>query len=504
MALGFDAKLDKRILLLATPVIFAMLTQTAINIMDTVMVGWLDPSYSIAGQSALGYSLPLLWSVGGFLSAISVGTQAITARRFGEGNIETSGKTLSNSLFVAFTTGAVASVAAYIACPYVFPLLNDNESVLAFGIPYARLRLLGVLSMVATISYKSFYDGIGKTHVHMWVAIVMNILNIILNYCLIFGIGPFPRMYVEGAGLASLISTYIGLAMMIGWSFIPSYVKRFKYYGRGKLNRGTMYDIVRLSLPSGLATVFVMTGFLIFLKIVGYLDTQAVEGILAGIPAYSGEHFASLSAVQHEILGSGQFYGRVFASDLALMSIEARPPVYTSATKVIMDILSITFMTGIAFGTATATLVSQSMGKGDMKLAERFGWQSVRLGLVLYGVLGLITFIWPERVLGLLSQDESVIEAGVDSMRMMAIMQPIIAAALILTQALFGAGNSKFVMWVEMILHVVCLIPLSYLLGIVLDGGMLGIWGAAGVYIVVLAVIMGWKFWEGGWKELEI
>jgi Na+-driven multidrug efflux pump len=78
-----DPGLSRDVLKLALPVVLAMLTQTAINIMDTVMVGWLDPSYSIAGQSALGYSLPLLWLVGGFLSAISVGTLAITARRLG-------------------------------------------------------------------------------------------------------------------------------------------------------------------------------------------------------------------------------------------------------------------------------------------------------------------------------------------------------------------------------------------------------------------------------------
>ena len=499
-----DYKLWGPILKLAAPVILAMLTQTAINLMDTVMVGWLDPSYSIAGQSALGYSLPLLWSVGGFLSALSVGTQAISARRAGEEDYEKSGQILTNSLAIAFTAGATASIAAYLVVPLVFPLLNSNESVLAFGIPYARLRLLGVLSMVATISCKSFFDGNGKTHIHMVVAIIMNGLNILLNYLLIFGIGPFPRMNVEGAGLASLISTYVGLALIIGWTFLPKYAKKFRYYRASNLDRKIMFGIVRLSLPSGLATVFVMSGFLLFLKIVGYLDTLAVEETLSSISAYASSHAAHLSALQHSILDADAFSGRVFFTDLAQMSIEARPPIFTSATKVIIDVLSITFMSAMAFGTATATLVSQSLGRNEPEMAERYGWESVKLGSLIFGTIGLLTFIWPEQALGLLSRDEEVILAGVGAIRILAAIEWTIAAALILTQALFGAGNSKFVMYVEMSLHVICLVPLSYLLGITLDLGLPGVWSAAAAYIILLAAIMGWKFKGGSWKQLKI
>ena len=501
---GLDPTLSRDILKLALPVVLAMLTQTAINIMDTVMVGWLDPSYSIAGQSALGYSLPLLWLVGGFLSAISVGTLAIAARRFGEDNETASGMVASNSIFVAATTGLVFSVLAFFAVPYVFPLLNDNESVVAFGVPYSQVRLLGVLSMVTTIAYKSFFDGIGKTHIHMWAAMVMNVANIVLNYSLIFGVGPFPRLYVFGAGIASLISTYIGLAVMVAWSFKGSFRKRFNYYRLKNLKAGLMGDIVKLSLPSGFATIFVMLGFLVFFKVVGDLDAMAVGETLATTAAYGGEHVKGIFAFQHTLFGSTGFGGRVFSSDIALMTIEARPPIYSSATKVITDILSVTFMSAMAFGTATATLVSQSMGRKDTYLAESYGWESTKLGVLVFGTLGLISFIWPEAVMGLLSQDASVIEAGVPPMRLMAAIEWLIAIALILTQALFGAGNTKFVMWVEMILHVVCLIPLAYLFGIVLKWGMLGVWSSVATYIVLLAIIMAWKFRSGDWKHIEV
>jgi len=499
-----EVKMWGRIGKLAAPVILAMLTQTAINIMDTVMVGWLEPSYSIAGQSALGYSLPLLWSVGGFLSALSVGTLAITARRFGEGKFEKSGQTLTNSVTIAVISGIVFSIGSYLAVPYVFPLLNDNESVLAFGIPYAQLRLLGVLSMVATISFKSFFDGIGKTHVHMVIAIIMNAANIILNYLLIFGIGPFPRLYVAGAGLASLIATYIGLAIMILWALSPKYIKKFKYFSRSKLSKKVAWAIVRISFPSGLATVFAMLGFLMFLKIVGYLDTMAVEETLSATAAYGGPFAQSFASLQHQLFDSHDFFGRIYVSDLAFMSIEARPPIFASGAKVIMDLLSITFMSAIAFGTATATLVSQSMGKGDPELAEKYGWESAKLGGLLFGLIGLLTFIWPEVALGLLSRDQAVITAAIPSIRVLASIEWAIGIGLILTQALFGAGNSKFVMYVEGTLHVVCLVPLAYILGIRLELGPVGVWSSAVIYIILLASIMGWKFRGGSWKTIKV
>ena len=83
MYLAVDAKRGKQILSLAAPIIVAMLTQNLINVVDTIYIGKLDPTYSIPGQAALGFSLPFYWSIGGFLAAISVGTQATTARRFG-------------------------------------------------------------------------------------------------------------------------------------------------------------------------------------------------------------------------------------------------------------------------------------------------------------------------------------------------------------------------------------------------------------------------------------
>lgn len=489
---------------MAIPIVIAMLTQTAINIMDTVMVGWLDPSYSIAGQSALGFSMPMLWLVGGFLSSVSIGTLAIVARRQGENDFKLAGAALTNSIAIAVISSMVLGLTAYLTLPAIFRALIDNDSVLAFGVPYARFRLLGVLSMVTTASIKSFFDGISKTYVHMVAAIVMNVGNVILNYLLIFGVGPFPDMNVAGAGLASLISTYIGLSIMVAWTLLPSIRKKYQYYKLSDLNRRTSWNIIRVSVPSGVANVFVMTGFLLVFKIVGLLDEHATRDLIASVPAYAGEITSLWSYTQNLLLDQYAGMYSVFSADLSFAVLDANPPIFSSSTKVIVDILSVTFMSALAFGTATASLVSQSLGAKNPALAENYAFESGKIAVLIYGVLAVITYSIPEKIAGLLTRDSAVIELTAETLRMMSPALVVVACALIFTQALFGAGNTRFVMIVEMILHFGCLVPLAYLLGITFGFGIKGIWFAAIIYCTLLCIIMGLKLKLGGWKKIEL
>ena len=105
---------------------------------------------------------------------------------------------------------------------------------------------------------------------------------------------------------------------------------------------------------------------------------------------------------------------------------------------------------------------------------------------------------------GFFNDSEAVIAAGAPSMRLMGACGPLIAAGMILTQALFGAGNPRFVMLVELGLHFGLLLPLAYVLGVVLDLHLLGVWSAAAVYVFALTAIMVVKFKGGSWKAISI
>lgn len=502
MMFAVDRTRAKRIAILAAPIVIAMFTQTFINVVDTIFVGKLDPGYSIPGQSALGFSLPILWAIGGFLAAVGVGTQAMTARRFGARDDEGAGVVLTNSAIVAVLSSLVFTVLGWVIIPTFFKFLTSNDSVVALGVPYARVRILGVLAMVTTTGFKGFFDGIGRTRVHMYAALIMNAANIILNYLLIFGFGPVEPMYVTGAGVASLISTYIGLSVMVIWSLRAKYHSQFRYWRLENIKPTVMWEIAKLSAPSGAAQVFVMSGVLMFLKIVGLLDERAVQDTLQQATLY-GQSAATL-AVQSTIAQFDSWQGLALTTDWAVATAWARPPIFTTAAKLIIDLLSIGFVTCIAFGTATATLVSQSLGEGRPDLAEAYGWDSVKLGMYAFGTGSIIIILFPEFFLDLLSDDQSVIQAAVAGLRVVASIGMLSAAALILTQALFGAGDTKFVMYTELILHGFCLAPLAWFFAIYLDIGFLGVWFAAAAYVVALATVMAVKFWRGSWKDIEV
>lgn len=458
------------ILKLALPTVFAMLTQSAVNEVDIIFFSRLPCPESSTAQAALLPSLILLWMFGGSLSAISVGTQAISARRFAEGKSVDAGAVLVNSWVCSLLASVVFTGIGYLVMPFALRGLIQVPEVREAAQGYLNYRLLGITSMAVTFSFKAFFDGIGKTHVHMVASVVMNVINVILCIILIFGYCGAPRMGMAGAGLAGAASSWVGLLMMVAWATLSHYRINFRPFDITRLVRGLVGDILRLSVPSAIATVAVMSGFALFSGIVSHLDSMSHATVLN--PDCPG--------------------GRAEA-------------VNGAATMMIVGILKLTFTACLAFGTSTATLVSQSLGAGQPEKAARFGWVSVRLGLLIFGAVGLLEGVFfTKPLLHLVTRSPAVFETALVPMRMMGLCTPLIAVGMILTQALFGAGNTRFVMLVELVLHFFCLVPLAWLFGITLHLGLPGIWSSAVVYVLLLTFAMTWKFRRGDWKTISI
>lgn len=457
MNFAIDRALARRLGSLAVPVVIAMVSQTLINWVDHILIGRLPASDSIPGQAALGPALDLFWAVGGALATISVGTQALTARRLGEEDHHRAGQVLFNALIVATISSAVASVLGWFGSGWLFNHIHHSADEARLGVPYLKWRMAGVFAMVVTTAYKSWFDGLGRTRVFMGVAITMNIINAVLNVIMIFGKLGCPRLGMEGSGIASMISSYIGLLLLFGWSLRSRYRKSYDCYHARNLNRAQQWELIKLSVPSGIATVFVMSGFGIFYWIVGKLDDQAGHG-----------------------------------------------PVFASATQQVIVILMAFFTGCMAYGSATATLVSQSMGAKRLDLAERYGWEAVKIGIYITVVLGALVMSFPDVVLNVFTKDHAVIHTARPILRICGALLPFVLSALVLTQALFGAGNTKYVMFVEFGLHFFCLVPVAYIGGMVLHGGIIGVWMGAVAYILLLCAAMSFKFAQGSWKQIQI
>lgn len=464
-----EPTLLSRIVHLGWPVIIGMLTQTAINTVDIMMVGRLDDAIAVPGTAALMASVVLLWAYGGFLSSISVGTQAISARRFSEGSPILAGQVLTNSLAVSIFASIIITAIAIALIEPTMILLTKSEEVRRIGTEFSRIRLLGLPSMALMASFKSFYDGLGRVRIHMTIAIFMNLINFCVNYLIIFGNEfagiQFPALGVNGAAWGSVISSYAGVALIFLWSLRHNDRVKFQVYKFKNLSSQVALAISRLSVWSGLATVVLMVGVGLFNYIVSATDVSQ----------------------------GGSING--------------------SAASIITHIMMLVFMTSLAFGTSTATLVSQSIGARLPKLAERYVWQCVLLAVYVMTILGVLAFLFPEPILTLfLPPDldgnhlkELVIKAATPSLRLTAILlSPTAAAALVLTQALYGAGETRYVMIVEFILHFLCLAPLAWLLAIYFDMGILGCWIAAVVYALGLLIATSLKFIQGSWQKLSL
>jgi putative MATE family efflux protein len=458
LTVDFDANRYRTVLRLAIPTVLAMLTQSIVNHIDVIFFSRLPTWEGSNAQAALIPSLIIVWLFGGSLGAISVGAQALTGRRFAEGDYQGAGAVLTNAAFFCLVAGAAFSLIGYATLPLILGQMIKAPAVLKIAIAYSRWRLLGVISMSMTMATKAFFDGLGRTQVHLVAAIVMNFFNVVFCYSFIFGHFGAPNLGPAGAGLAAFISTWIGLAIML--VYVARLSNHYDAFQRKHLSTKLTWSILKLSIPAALATIVMMVGFGFFEQIVNALDPAK-----PGAEAVNG-----------------------------------------AATTDIITILNLTFTACIAFGTATATLVSQSLGARRPEDAVKFGWASVRLGVIIFSVVGLCEGVFfTHAIVHFIShQSPEVQRVAIMPMRMVGLITPIIAVAMILSEALFGAGNPRYVAIAQFILIFGFLVPLARLFAITMHMGLNGIWVSTCIYATLAAIAMSWKFHQGAWKNIRL
>jgi MATE family multidrug resistance protein len=435
----------REILLLAYPVIIGMISHTVLNLVDTAMVGRLgDVALGSVGLGSFFILVTVL-----IFGSFHVGMQAITARRLGEKRPEEFERILLNGSFLALIVGVAVSVAGYALSPWIFSLLSDDPEVVRTGTVYLGIRSLSLFSMVLIFTLRGFVYGMARVRIDMIVSILINLLNIVLNYFLIFGHWIFPRLEVRGAAIASAVSTVIGLAVYV--CFVYFRVHRHLPGGREPiLSRSLMWQITRISAPRAVQSVSIF-GFLIFLR----------------------------------------FIGEIGVGELAISNI-------------IFKVFNLSFMVGMSVGTASATLVGRSIGKGDGKLAERYGWHSVGIGALVMGLIGALFIFFPREIMGIFTSSAGTIEMGVVPFRLLGAFQLIDGVGIVLSRILQGTGNTFYVMISEMFTVWIIFIPFTFAAVRLLDGDLLLAWWGLYLYVTAFAVAMFVKFLRGGWQHVRI
>ena len=445
--LFFEPERTRTVLKLAGPVMAGMVSVTLLSVVDTAMVGRLGAT----ALAASGLGGQMFWLVMGSLGAVSIGTQAIAARRVGEGKNDAAGQVIDNATMIALVIGAVMTVVGEILVPILFPLMIHDPEVAKLGVRFLQARFLGALPFMVMWSFRGFYNGISRTAVPMRVAILINAVNIFLNWLLIYGNWGFPKWGVFGSGMASSIATLTGAVAMVGTAYYGGYRKQYQLFRKGNASSEVKKAIMKLALPTTMQNALAMTGFAVFLSLIGWIGTRE-----------------------------------------------------QAISNVIFTIMSMSFLPGVSFGIAASTLISQKMGEGKPEEAKSMGWESMKLSATLMGTLGIIFMLFPSYLLRIFTNDVSLINIGVVPLRIMGAVQVFDGIGMAMSSALQGAGMNRWVMVAEVCISWGLFIPLTYGMGIWAGWGIIGAWIAVGVYLMLFATVCSLKFAGGSWQKVKI
>ncbi len=434
----------KYILRLALPAIAGLSTQMIVSLVDTAMVGRLpEAKYNLA---AMGIGVFATWAVVSFFSSLATGTHVLIARRFGEKKYEECGKVLNTSLLLSLLIGTITSLLVVLFANDIADFFAVDKKVGFYAGEYLHYRFLGIPFFLMTVSYRGFYFGIGRTRVFMYSGVIANFLNIVFNYILIYGAFGIKGMGLAGAGLGSTLATICDAFFYLGVSLIPSYRHRYKHFRNFAFIKNIATSIIRISLPVSFQNVFILIGFLSFISITGFIGTLE-----------------------------------------------------QAASNIVFSSLLITLMPCFGFGIAVQTLVGNSLGRGEIRLAKHYGFETSRLATFYTLFIGSIFIFIPKSILILTTNDFRVIDTAVPALRIAGFGQIFYSFGVVLANGLQAAGKTFFVMIAEVISNWFVFVPIAFLLGVVFNLGLIGAWLALPFYVILYAGIIFIKFHFGNW-----
>ncbi len=434
-----DSSVYKYILKIALPAIAGLSTQMIVSLVDTAMVGRLpDAKYSLA---AMGLGVLATWAFISFFSSLATGTHVVIARRFGEKDFDGCGATLNTSLIISLISGfAVGAIIVGASYPIAHFFAAD-DIVGEYAGEYLFYRFMGLPFFLMSVSYRGFFFGIGKTKIFMFSGFLVNFLNIVFNYILIFGAFGIEGMGLAGAGLGSSLATFFDAAFYLGVSSLPHYRNRYNFFKHFRFIKDVARSIIKISLPVSFQNVFILIGFLSFVAITGIIGTRE-----------------------------------------------------QAASQVVISSLMISLMPCFGFGIAVQTLVGNQLGGGKVKLAKYYGFETSKVATLYTVLIGIIFIFLPRLILIVITTDESVIETAVPILRIAGFGQIFYAIGVVLANGLQSMGQTVFVMIAEVIVNWVIFVPIAYLLGVVLDFGLIGAWSALPFYVLIYSSIVYYKF----------
>jgi len=439
-----DPKRTKTIITLALPIVGGMISQNVLNLVDTAMVGTLGA----VTLGAVGMASFATFMSTAFITALGAGVQAMSARRLGEGKIDETAIPLNGGLLLAVLLGVPVAVLMWFLSPTIFELLSSDPEVAEIGIPYWKARLFGIVAVGMNFGFRGYWNGINRSGLYLRTLILMHVVNIGLNWVLIFGHLGAPALGATGAGIGTTISICFGT---LYYFYLGRRYAKDAGFLAGIPNAETLKSMLRLSVPSGIQQLFFAGGMTALAWIVGRVGTEEL-----------------------------------------------------GAVNVLLNVTMVALLPGLGLGLVAASLVSQALGRGEPDDARRWAWDVVWVGVVLLGCLGLPMLLFPELILGVFIIEPHVIELAAGPLRVSGATIAMEGMGMVLLNALIGAGDTRRVMVVSVAMQWLLFLPAAYVIGPKLGYGLIGIWVANVVYRGGQSFVFA-GLWRGGkWASIKL
>jgi putative MATE family efflux protein len=442
-----EKNLNKNIFKLCIPVAIENILHMSVFISDTIMIGRLGTD----AIAAVGLAGTIFFIISMIFSSLNVGSASIVARHIGAKEKDQAQIVGAQAILMSIMMGIGATSILLFFSREILVLMSAEPKVVDLGAGYLQIVGGFLVFRLVILACSGVLRGAGDTKTPMKVTLIINCVNILFNWLLIFGVGPFPKLGVSGVAWATSIAYTLGTCLLLTKLFAGKCILPIHMHHLARVHIESLQRIFRISIPAAIDAFLTQMGFLFFTKIVAILGTVSL-----------------------------------------------------AAHQIAVRIESISFMPGFALAVSTATLVGQSLGAKNVDLALLSMKRSCYFALGLMGFFALIFLVFPGQMAMVFKPESGVLSRAVTCVMIAAIEQPALAVYMVYAGGLRGAGDTISPMVIT-IAGTLCLhVPMAYLFGITLGWGLAGVWLGAAIDWICRAIAIYILYKRGRWKRVTV
>lgn len=436
----------RAVLMLAIPMILEMCLESVFAVVDIFFVGKLGKD----AAATVGLTESVLMILYSMAMGLSMAATAMVARRVGEKNLDGAAKAAMQAIIVALIITLILSITGVVFAKDILGLMGAPQSVIAIGVPYARLMFGGCVVIILLFLINGIFRGAGDASIAMRSLWIANIINIILCPVLIYGFGPIPGFGLLGAALATTI-------------------------GRGS---GVLYQLYHLLGHKGLLQI----------KAHHFVPNVQIIGSIFKVAITATGQFLIASA-------SWIFLSRIIAS-FGSDAIAG----YTIALRIIGFFI----LPAWGLSNAAATLVGQNLGANQPDRAEKSVWMTGKYNTIFMVCVTIFFFFGAETVVRLINQQQEVVSIAIQALRIISLGYISYGIGMVLINAFNGAGDTKTPTLINFFGFWCFQIPLGYVLAYKFNAGPQGVFFAILIAETFITVATFLVFRRGKWKKVQI